>query len=72
MQKTQNIEEDETGKIGTGQTLIQTVIIYEILPYSPVWSPVLSLSHHLQSILYPVIPRVIFLKHHLVNVTCLL
>lgn len=40
MQKTQNIEEDEIGKIGTGQTLIQTVIIYEVLQYSPIWSPV--------------------------------
>lgn len=40
MQKTQNIEEDEIGKIGTGQTLIQTVIIYEVLQYSPIWSPI--------------------------------
>ena len=38
MQKTQNVEEDETRKIGTSQTFV----ISEILQYSPNWSPPVS------------------------------
>lgn len=60
MQKTQNVEGDETRQTGTG-LLTQTATISEKPQCSPNWS-VSSQDHHLKSILHPITPKVIFPK----------